>query len=89
MRAIAKIQPPETAEAFAAGLKDACGDVRMMASAGFMNSIAISEQTIPALVEALGDPEVRVRANCAHALGRLDAIPPAAIPLLFECTLDG
>ncbi len=66
MRAIAKIQPPETAEAFAVGLKDACGDVRMMASAGFMNSTAISEQAIPALVEALGDPEVRVRANCAR-----------------------
>jgi HEAT repeat protein len=88
MRAIAKIQPPETAEAFTAGLKDACGDVRMVASAGWMNVTAITDQAIPALVEALGDPEVRVRANCAHALGRLDAIPAAAIPLLVECTLD-
>ena len=88
MRAIAKIQPPETAEAFAAGLKDACGDVRMLASAGWMNAAAIAEQAIPALVEALGDPEVRVRANCAHALARLDTIPAAAIPLLVECTLD-
>ena len=34
------------------------------------------------------DPEVRVRANCAHALARLDTIPAAAIPLLVECTLD-
>ena len=66
MRAIAKIQPPETAEAFTAGLKDACGDVRMVASAGWMNATAITEQAIPALVEALGDPEVRVRANCAR-----------------------
>ena len=88
MRAIAKIQPPETAEAFAAGLKDACGDVRMLASAGWMNAAAIGEQAIPDLVEALGDPEVRVRANCAHALARLDTIPAAAIPLLVECTLD-
>jgi HEAT repeat protein len=39
-------------------------------------------------VEALGDPEVQVRANCAHALARLDAIPAAAIPLLVECTFD-
>ena len=88
MRAIAKIQPPETAEAFAAGLKDVCGDVRMVASAGWMNATAIAEQAIPALVEALGDPEVQVRANCAHALARLDAIPAAAIPLLIECTAD-
>jgi HEAT repeat protein len=29
-----------------------------------------------------------VRANCAHALARLDTIPAAAIPLLVECTLD-
>jgi HEAT repeat protein len=88
MRAIAKIQPPETAEAFTAGLKDACGDVRMVASAGWMNATAITEQAIPALIEALDDPEVRVRANCAHALGRLDAVPAVAIPVLVECTLD-
>ena len=56
MRAIAMIQPPETTEAFAAGLKDACGDIRMVASAGWMNATAISEEAIPALVEALGDP---------------------------------
>ncbi len=88
MRAIAMIQPPETAEAFAVGLKDACGDVRMVASAGWMNATAIPEEAIPALVEALGDPEIQVRANCAHALARLDAIPAAAIPLLIECTAD-
>ncbi len=88
MRAIAKIQPPETALALAAGLKDVCGDVRMVASAGWMNATAISEQAIPALIEALCDPEVQVRANCAHALARLDAIPAAAIPLLIECTAD-
>ncbi len=88
MRAIAKIQPPETAEALAAGLKDACGNVRMLASAGWMNAAAIGEQAIPDLVDALGDPEVRVRANCAHALARLDTIPAAAIPMLVECTLD-
>jgi len=88
MRAIAKIQPPETADAFAAGLKDVCGDVRMVASAGWMNATAISEQAIPALIEALCDPEIQVRANCAHALARLDAIPSAAIPLLIECTAD-
>ena len=88
MRAIAMIQPPETTEAFAAGLKDACGDIRRVASAGWMNATAISEEAIPALVEALRDPEVQVRANCAHALARLDAIPAAAIPLLIECTAD-
>jgi HEAT repeat protein len=88
MRAIAKIQPFEMAEAFVVGLKDACPDVRLVASAGWMNATAIPEGAIPALVEALGDPEIQVRANCAHALARLDAIPAAAIPLLIECTAD-
>ena len=53
-----------------------------------MNATSISEEAIPALVEALRDPEVQVRANCAHALARLDVIPAAAIPLLIECTAD-
>lgn len=88
MRAIAKIQPPETAEAFVAGLKDSSGDVRTVASAGWMNAKSIPDQAIPALIEALRDPEVSVRANCAHALARLDVMPPAAIPSLIECTAD-
>jgi HEAT repeat protein len=88
MRAIAVIQPPETTEALAAGLKDACGDIRKVASAAWMNATAISEEAIPALIEALRDPEVQVRSNCAHALARLDSIPPAAVPLLIECTAD-
>jgi HEAT repeat protein len=88
MRAIAKIQPPETAEALAVGLGDACGDIRMVASAGWMNATSIPEGAIPALVEALCDPEIQVRANCAHALARLDAMPAAAVPLLIECTAD-
>jgi HEAT repeat protein len=53
-----------------------------------MNATAISEEAIPALIEGLRDPEVQVRANCAHALARLDGIPAAAIPLLIECTAD-
>ena len=88
MRAIAMIQPPETAQAFVAGLKDACGDIRRVASAGWMKATAIPDEAIPALVEALRDPEVQVRANAAHALARLDVIPAAAIPLLIECTAD-
>ena len=88
MRAIAMIQPPEATEAFAAGLKDSCGDIRRVASAGWMNATVISEEAVPALIEALRDPEVQVRANCAHALARLDEIPAAAIPLLIECTAD-
>ena len=61
MRAIAVIQPLETMEALAAGLKDACGDIRRVASAGWMNATAISEAAIPTLIEGLSDPEVQVR----------------------------
>ena len=60
----------------------------MIASAGWMNAAAIPDEAIPDLVEALRDPEVRVRANAANALARLDAIPAEAIPLLIECTAD-
>lgn len=88
MRAIALIQPPETAQAFAAGLKDACSDIRKVASAGWMKAAAIPEEAISTLVEALRDPETQVRANAAHALGRLDALPAEAIALLIGCTDD-
>ena len=88
MRAIAMIQPAETTQAFAIGLKDASAVIRMLASAGWMNATAIPEEVVPALIDALRDPEVQVRANAANALARLDAIPAAAIPLLIECTDD-
>jgi HEAT repeat protein len=45
-------------------------------------------EAILALIEALRDPEVQVRANAAHALARLDTLPSAAIPLLIEATTD-
>ena len=89
MRAIAMIQPPETTQALAVGLKDASPDIRTVASAGWMNAPAIPAEAIPALLEALRDPEVQVQANAANALARLDTIPAAAIPLLIECTADG
>jgi HEAT repeat protein len=88
LRAIAMIQPPETTQALAADLKDACGDIRVVASAAWMKAAAIPEEAVPALVDALSDPEVRVRANAAHSLARLDPLPAAAIPLLIECTAD-
>jgi HEAT repeat protein len=88
MRAIAMIQPPETTQALAVGLKDASAKVRTVASAGWMNAESIPEQAVPALIEALRDPEVQVRANAANTLARLDAIPAEAIPLLIECTAD-
>ncbi len=88
VRALALIQPPEAAQAFAAGLTDASGDVRKIASAAWMKADAIPEDAIPALVAALGDPENQVRANAAHALARLDAPPAEAVPRLIECAGD-
>jgi len=88
MRAIAVIQAPESASAFAAGLKDANGTIRMVASAGLMKTKDIPSDVIPSLIDALRDPEVQVRANAAHILGHLDTLPYRAIPLLIECTTD-
>ncbi len=88
MRAIAMIQPPEADTAFASRNKDADGEIRKMASAGWMNAATIAEAVIPALVEALRDVEVQVRANAANALARLDALPNAAVPWLIACTTD-
>jgi HEAT repeat protein len=86
MRALAVAQPPEAAEAFTSGLRDAEPQVRVLASAGWRKAAAVPEGAVPALVEALHDPEVRVRANAAFALGRLDPVPAEAIPPLAECT---
>lgn len=88
LRAVATIQPPETAAALTAGLKDAVGEIRKVASGGWMKAARIPEEVIPALVEALHDPEVQVRANAAHALARLDSLPAEAVPHLIECTAD-
>jgi HEAT repeat protein len=89
MRALALIQPPEAALAFAFGLKDGDSAIRKLASAGWMKAAAVPEEVIPALVEALHDPEVQVRANAANALGRLDTLPAAAVPFLTECAGHG
>jgi HEAT repeat protein len=50
-----------------------------------MNASSIPEEVIPALVEALRDPEIQVRANAARVLGRLDSLPGSAIEPLIEC----
>ncbi|HKI30664.1 MAG TPA: HEAT repeat domain-containing protein [Gemmataceae bacterium] len=88
LRAIAMIQPPEILAAFTAGLQDANGDIRKVASGGWMKAASIPEAIIPVLVVALSDPEAQVRANAAHALARLDSLPAEAIPLLVACTAD-
>jgi HEAT repeat protein len=89
IRAIAKIQPPEAIQAFAAGLKDASADIRKIASAGCIKTETIPEAAIPAMVEALRDPEPQVQANVARALSRLDVLPEDSIPALIACTADG
>jgi HEAT repeat protein len=88
MRAIAMIQPPELDDASSIALKDACADIRVVASAGWLIASAIPDDAVPTLVEALRDPENRVRANAASALARLNAIPDEAIPLLIDCVGD-
>jgi HEAT repeat protein len=88
MRALAMIQSPEMVEAFTAGLTDGNGDIRKVASGGWIKAASIPEEAIPLLVVALRDPETQVRANAAHALGRLDSLPAGAIELLVGCTDD-
>jgi HEAT repeat protein len=86
MRALALIQPPDAAEVFAAGLRDAEPRVRKVASAGLMKVADLPEEAIPAVAESLRDPDEQVRANAAHLLARLDEVPPAAVPDLIENT---
>jgi HEAT repeat protein len=88
MKALAVIQPPEAVGAFTVGLKDPAAEVRLIASAGWMNADAVPVDAVDALVEALNDPDVPVRANAAHALSRLERLPPAAIPPLIDATGD-
>ena len=88
MKAIATIQPPEAADAFAVGLKDPSPEVRMIASAGWIKAEAVPPEAVQGLIDALKDPDVQVRANAAFALTRLETVPLEAIPLLAECTTD-
>jgi HEAT repeat protein len=88
MRAIAMIQPPEILEAFTAGLTDPSGDIRKVASGGWIRTAVIPAEILPMLVVALSDPELQVRANAANALAKLEVLPPEAIPLLIACTAD-
>jgi HEAT repeat protein len=87
MRALVMIQPPEAGAGFESGLTDPTPEVRVMASAGWMRAASVPTSA-PALVEALRDPEQQVRANAAHALARLDELPPAAVPVLRDCAGD-
>jgi HEAT repeat protein len=88
MRAVVMIQPPEAAEAFAAGMADPVPEVRLIASAGWIKAQTVPEEAVPVLVDALRDPEVQVRANAANALGRLEKLPDEAIPALMQCAAD-
>src|SRR5205807_1580684 len=71
MRALVMIQPPEIGPALAAGLKDASGEMRKVASAGLVKASWVPPEVVPELPDSLRDPEVQVRANAAHALARL------------------
>ena len=88
LRAVIKIQPPELATALAAGLKDACAEIRKVASGGWLKAVEPGEPAVAALVAALRDPEVRVRANVAGALARLAELPEAAVPGLLACAAE-
>lgn len=88
MRALVMIQPPEIVAALAAGLKDASGEIRKVASAGLMKAATVPPEVVADLIIALRDPEVQVRANAAHALARLDDLPAEAVAPLIECASD-
>jgi len=47
MRAMALITPPEILEAFTGGLEDASGDIRKVASGGWMKATLIPEESHP------------------------------------------
>jgi HEAT repeat protein len=81
------ILPPQAASAFAVGLHDAEPGVRRQASAGFVKMSTPAEEILPALLEALKDPEWRVRANAAAALAKCALLPAnAEAPLVASAT---
>lgn len=89
MRALAILQPPEAADAFLAGLRDAEADVRKIASAGLQKGGVVPEGGVDAVIDALRDPDIRVRTTIASVLARLDPVPPASIAGLIECAAPG
>jgi HEAT repeat protein len=70
-RALARIQPPQAVPVYIAGLKDTDPEVRKLASACLLKA-PLSDDVLPQVLEALRDPEPRVRANVAQALARFE-----------------
>jgi HEAT repeat protein len=86
LRALTRILPAEAASAFAAALQDAELNVRRQASAGICRIAAPSEEIKGDLLEALRDPDLRIKANAATCLANFDSLPSEAEPLLIACT---
>jgi HEAT repeat protein len=84
--ALAMVRPPEALSTFIAGLRDEANEVRIQASGGLMKLEPVTEEIAPALLEALHDPEQRVRANAAAVLARCPKLPPEAEAPLVACT---
>lgn len=88
LRAIAQILPPEGADAFQKGLRDARPEVRKVAAAGLVRLAEAPAEAGPELLEALHDPEPTVRCDVARVLARFDPLPADALPGLRECAAD-
>ena len=57
-----------------------------MAAAGLQKVGRVPDDGLGAVIEALRDPDIRVRTTIASVLGRLEPVPPSAIPYLVENT---
>ena len=66
LRALARIQSPEAATAFQAGLKDPSPEIRIIASAGWHRAARFPRAAVEGLLDALRDPEAAVCANAAR-----------------------
>lgn len=71
-----------------AGLKERAGSVRRAAAEALGNLGTDARAAVPALAEALTDPDLRVRWAVADALGQLGPPARAAVPALVEALSD-
>src|SRR5207248_3342794 len=86
LRSLVQIEPSDGFVVFAEALKDPEPPVRRLASAGLMKQKDLPPEVVLLLPDGLSDPDVQVCSNMAHVCSRLEALPPALVPLLLGLT---
>lgn len=86
LKALAAVNADGNVGLFLTAVGDPSVDVRRLASAVLLRATApLTAEQAAELGQGLKDPDTQLRSNVAQVLGRLEAVPAEAVPLLLEC----